>query len=297
MSSRRHIREAVVQFLYAADPTEPFLPAPSDSPALGLLLEPLRARLTVARARATAHLQQGRSKFLDDFREVAVRLARLDLGDQDESALPSVRALYDAEVEIRDTLDLLQRELNGNRDPARLQGLLDQLQLLNQQSRAASARFHDTRTDFPALVTLRRDAIRLTEPLATWSERLNQVLDADPADLPELKAVRKALAAINSLREEVTARITALAKALPKLDERINGCLENFRPERVDRVDRAILRLATHELLNCPDIPAAVTIDEAIELARAFGNTDSPRFVNGILDRIRRDVSESTGNL
>ena len=59
-----------------------------------------------------------------------------------------------------------------------------------------------------------------------------------------------------------------------------------FSPERLDRVDRAILRLATYEILHDPEIPPAVAMDEAIDLARDFGTTDSPAFVNGILDRI-----------
>ena len=293
MSSRRQIREAVVQFLYAADPSQPLLPDALESPALELLLEPLRDRLSLARAKAVAHLQQGRSKFLAPYRDLVLRLARLDLSDSDESALPSVHDLFDAETEIEENLDILQRELNGNKDPNRLEGLLTKLRILNQKSRAASARFHDTRTDLPALSTLRKDAIALTTDLPRYAERLEQALDPAPPLLPELAKVRKAHAAITDLRAEVTSRLTAIAKNLSTLDELINSSLENYRPERVDRVDRAILRLAAHELLHCPDIPAPVSIDEAIELARAFGTTDSPRFVNGILDRIRQGASSS----
>jgi N utilization substance protein B len=52
-------------------------------------------------------------------------------------------------------------------------------------------------------------------------------------------------------------------------------------------VDRNILRLATFELLNCPDIPFKASLNEAIELAKKFGNDDSSAFINGILDQIR----------
>lgn len=297
MSSRRQIREAVVQFLYAADPAEPFLPAALESPALGLLLEPAENRLSLVRGKAVLHLQQGRSNFLTTFRDVVLRLARLDLSEEDESALPSVRDLFETETAIEESLDLLQRELNGNKEPQRVEEYLSKLRLLNQQSRAATARFHDTRTDLPALITLRKDAIKLTEDLPRYAERLEQALDPAPPELPELKKVRKAHAAIADLRNEVASRLDALTKALPTIDERINSSLENYHPDRVDRVDRAILRLSTHELLHCPDVPPPVVIDEAIELARAFGTTDSPRFVNGILDRIRKDASQSSSNL
>ena len=114
---------------------------------------------------------------------------------------------------------------------------------------------------------------------------------------PELKSLRKAHAAVADLRQQVTDRPEGITKHLSALDEQINGSLENYRPERVDRVDRAILRLATYELLHCPDIPTAVVIDEAIELSRAFSTTESKRFINGILDKIRKVAGgTATGN-
>ena len=70
------------------------------------------------------------------------------------------------------------------------------------------------------------------------------------------------------------------------LDQRLVACTENWTVERMSVVDRNILRLAAYELSFCDDIPAIATIDEAIELAKQFGDRDSPRFVNGILDRM-----------
>ena len=58
--------------------------------------------------------------------------------------------------------------------------------------------------------------------------------------------------------------------------------------ERMAVIDRIILRLAVYEFLEQPDTPARVVINEALELARTFSNDDSVRFVNGILDAIRR---------
>jgi transcription antitermination protein NusB len=55
-------------------------------------------------------------------------------------------------------------------------------------------------------------------------------------------------------------------------------------------VDRNVLRLAIYEMLYRDDIPPVVSINEAIELAKAYGGADSGRFVNGILDRIRKDL-------
>jgi N utilization substance protein B len=54
-------------------------------------------------------------------------------------------------------------------------------------------------------------------------------------------------------------------------------------------VDRTTLRLATYELLWCPDVPAAVVIDEAVELAKTLSTDESPAYVNGVLARILAD--------
>ncbi|GAB6061303.1 transcription antitermination factor NusB [Deferrisoma palaeochoriense] len=75
-----------------------------------------------------------------------------------------------------------------------------------------------------------------------------------------------------------------------EIDERIRGASRRWRLERMDRVDRSVLRLATYELLASADVPAPIVLDEAVELAREFGAEDSPRFVNGILDRIAREL-------
>jgi N utilization substance protein B len=53
-------------------------------------------------------------------------------------------------------------------------------------------------------------------------------------------------------------------------------------------VDRNLLRLALYELLHCPDTPAAVVINEALEIARRYSGKDSVEFINGVLDAIRK---------
>src|SRR2546427_7112607 len=71
-----------------------------------------------------------------------------------------------------------------------------------------------------------------------------------------------------------------------RIDALIAGSAEHWRLPRLSRVDLNLLRLATFELLARSDIPASVTIDEAIEIARRLGREDSPTFVNGVLDHI-----------
>ncbi len=80
------------------------------------------------------------------------------------------------------------------------------------------------------------------------------------------------------------------------IEERIEAVSTNWRVARMPGVDRNILRLAAYELLYCPDIPANVTINEAIELAKRFGGAESSGFVNGILDRIAHEAGRGGRN-
>ena len=71
-----------------------------------------------------------------------------------------------------------------------------------------------------------------------------------------------------------------------EIDRLIDRATENWKLERLARVDFLILRLATYELVFCPDIPASVSLDEAIEIAKRFGSEESASFINGVLDRV-----------
>jgi transcription antitermination factor NusB len=75
------------------------------------------------------------------------------------------------------------------------------------------------------------------------------------------------------------------------LDKQIADVLEHWSIGRLSRVDHNILRLAIFELQRMEDIPARVTIDEAIELAKAYGDRESGRFVNGVLDQVATRLS------
>ena len=74
------------------------------------------------------------------------------------------------------------------------------------------------------------------------------------------------------------------------IDERITSASTNWRLERMSRVDRNLLRLGTWELMSRADVPRAVVLDEAVELAKSFGTDESSAFVNGVLDRIANDL-------
>ncbi len=81
-----------------------------------------------------------------------------------------------------------------------------------------------------------------------------------------------------------------------ELDRLIEEASTNWRLSRMPMVDRNVLRIAAFELLRCADIPATVAINESIELAKRFGGADSRAFVNGIVDRLGRQLDRITAD-
>ncbi len=78
---------------------------------------------------------------------------------------------------------------------------------------------------------------------------------------------------------------------LEKVDERIKSLAQNWDFARIAKIDLAILRLAVFELLFRKDIPPIVSINEAIDLSKEFSNSDAKRFINGILDKLKGELS------
>jgi N utilization substance protein B len=75
-----------------------------------------------------------------------------------------------------------------------------------------------------------------------------------------------------------------------EIDQLIQRFSEHWRLERINLVDRNILRMAIFELLYCDEIPPKVTLNEAIDLGKRYGSEDSGSFINGILDRIQKEA-------
>ncbi len=95
--------------------------------------------------------------------------------------------------------------------------------------------------------------------------------------------------------EFTTALVLGVHEKQQAIDECIEASSTNWRIGRMSAVDRNILRLGTFELAHQPHTPPHVAINEAVELAKRFGSKDSKAFVNGILDRIGRDLGRIGG--
>lgn len=80
---------------------------------------------------------------------------------------------------------------------------------------------------------------------------------------------------------------------LDEIDKMIESVTENWLLKRMAAVDRNILRFAVYEILYRRDIPSAVTINEALEIAKKYSSLDAASFLNGILDRLAREAGKA----
>lgn len=90
--------------------------------------------------------------------------------------------------------------------------------------------------------------------------------------------------------------VKGTVKNLPIIDEKISCAAINWSIKRMPCLDKNILRIATFEILFLEDMPLLVSINEAIELAKKYCAEDSPRFINGVLHKIKEGITKSGGN-
>lgn len=96
-------------------------------------------------------------------------------------------------------------------------------------------------------------------------------------------------------REFCQQLVQTTVKHVDNIDTRIKNVITNWPYDRISVIDKTILRIGTCELLFFDDIPAQVSINEAIEIGKRYGGSDSGRFINGILDAVRKE-NESSNN-
>ena len=126
--------------------------------------------------------------------------------------------------------------------------------------------------------TPRRKARELAvQAVYSWQLSQNSVTDIEGNFLTDNSARRFDISYFQQLLRGVTTKVSQLDAAIsPHVDRPL---------EDVDHVEKAILRVAIYELIDCLDVPYRVVINEAIELAKAFAADDSHKFVNGVLDK------------
>lgn len=97
------------------------------------------------------------------------------------------------------------------------------------------------------------------------------------------------------VKQFATSLVEGVVKNLADIDNVISSYSTNWKVSRMASIDKNILRVAVYELTRCPDIPAKVTINEAVEIAKSYGTEESGAFVNGILDNVaKKHAKEKT---
>jgi N utilization substance protein B len=122
--------------------------------------------------------------------------------------------------------------------------------------------------------------------LYAWDAR--QGAEASARDIMQQFLAERRIAEAN--RPYLRRLIAAVDANIDQIDDALDRALTNWRLERLSSIDRNILRLGAAEMLACDDVPARVTIQECITLAEKYGTTESPRFVNGVLDALMKRV-------
>ena len=121
-------------------------------------------------------------------------------------------------------------------------------------------------------------------------------LDFNPGELePVLASFWAESKTTAKTREFVEQLVKGVLANREAVDASIEKCAQNWSLVRMAGVDRNIIRLAVYEMLFREDIPHPVSINEAVSIAKSMGDVGSGRFVNGVLDRVRRDFEAGTG--
>jgi N utilization substance protein B len=116
--------------------------------------------------------------------------------------------------------------------------------------------------------------------------------DLNPASgLDDLPVFYKMRGLSPSARRFSDVLIRGVIDSQDEIDTLIRANAENYELHRISVVDRNILRLVIYEMLRTPEVPAVVSINEGIEIAKKYSTEESGRFVNGVLDRIRIGLS------
>ena len=283
MASRRQVREAAVQLLYARATA----PKEQGGPEFWELVNDRNGIIfDKARVKILAHFQQGRTAAAAKLQNILIDCSAAILAaDPGEKLARDLKALSAAEVKWADTIRSL-----SNLTKANLGGWRGDLAKLLVEAGTLKKQRDDILPKTALFPPLQHQAlVEIFAKLDTYDERARMV--HFPQNYPEqrdLDHLHRLLAEMKKLEKEVVELVDQVDAAHVQLDELIDQKAKNFDFSRLSKVDLAILRLASWEIQHLPALDHANSINEAIELARSFSGEDAASFVNGILDQIAK---------
>jgi len=126
-----------------------------------------------------------------------------------------------------------------------------------------------------------------------WTCQVEEMKDKDPdAEIDAEEAAVEDRVAPLKIRLFAETLVRGVRAHLTAIDEKLQSYTANWAMHRIGSVERNVLRLAFYEMMFCPEVPRAVVLNEAIDVAKYFSNAESGRFVNGILDRFNKELPE-----
>ena len=283
---RRNIREAAIQFLYLADIEDGPEAGDMEEAFWQMIQESSLNKLNLAKAKAILHVAQGRDNRTLKFEQLATAIQpELKANPEAQGLYVSLQQLVTLEDTLSQQIDTLQSILQNKSTNPVPDHAIDEVIEINQGLIQARLAWMETSSDYPNW-TAKLEPINATiAHLARSSQRLASIEDPD-STIVDFAHLRSSSAELSTFRRETQEVVGQILEHKEKIDADLARIIENYAPERVDPVDRAIHRLAVYELQMSDDIPRAVTINEAIEIAKKFGTSDSSRFINGILDAL-----------
>ena len=126
-------------------------------------------------------------------------------------------------------------------------------------------------------------------PAGETKEQIEHYFDAPEEDEMTPEGVMQVLHNVDLGEKDsnyLKQKTEAIVEKLPELDDRINAVAQGWKTRRMGKVELTILRLALYEMLYDEEVPEKVAINEAVELAKKFGQGESPAFINGVLARL-----------
>jgi len=142
------------------------------------------------------------------------------------------------------------------------------------------------------MASRRKGRILAFQALYSWDISYNQTGDASiPEGLLDFSWAEGDVPLDEKMAAFSRLLVTGTVENIASIDGMIQNHLENWEISRLNRVDLAVLRMSVYTLMFQGETPPSVVIDEAVEISREFGADDSYRFVNGVLDSIRKALS------
>jgi len=287
MLTRRHVREVAVQLLYniCQENSHPQNAEITDSLWETLLEKEIIFHVKNSR-KVLIHLLQGRPQALNSLLTPSETfLAYLSTVEGQQQSIIDLKTVLRLEDQLSKELSLIVKRKNNRKEIEASE--LFEIFKTNQELNSLRPKLISSLTEQKTIASRGEQLISGLKKLQKLSEVVLLIEDPSKSEnFKEISHLKESHKTIHGLKLEAAALAKGVLTHQEAIDTKLADILDNYSLERISQTDRAILRLASYEILHRENIPGKVSINEAIELAKIFGTSESASFVNGILDQL-----------